>query len=83
MDGEQLITLQNGGVKCLSALPGGRAVFALTECVRAAVGSTGQGWTLHRRWTVRVHSGQLFRLCTEALVRAAAILRQRAIEFRA
>lgn len=41
MDRGKLITLQNGGMKCLSALPGGRAVFALPECVRAAVGTAG------------------------------------------
>lgn len=52
MDRGKLITLQNGGVKCLSARPGGWAVFALPECVRAAVGTPGQSWTLHCPWTV-------------------------------
>lgn len=40
-------------MKRLSALPGGEAVFALPECVRAALGTSGQSRT------VGVHSGQL------------------------
>lgn len=33
-------------MKCLSALPGGKTVFALPEYVRAAVGTSGQNWTV-------------------------------------
>lgn len=81
MDRGKLITLQNGGMKCLLALPGGWTVFALPECVRAAVGTTGQSWALHHRWcTVWVHSTPLWR--TGALEWAAVELRQKAIEFK-
>lgn len=46
-DIEKLIALENGGTKCLLALPGGRTVFTLPECVRAGVGMTGQSWPHH------------------------------------
>lgn len=56
MDRGKLIALQNGGMKCVSALPGGRAVFAVPECVRAGVGMTGQ-----RNAPSLVNSGSSFR----------------------
>lgn len=57
MDIQNLITLKNGSMKHLWALPGGQDVFALPEYARAAAGRTGQGWTpVSVHWGHRVGS---------------------------
>lgn len=81
-DIEKLITLEHGGMEWLFALSGGLPVFTLPECVRAAVGMTGQSWGHH---AVRQSASppRLIPLwCTRIWEQAATVWEQRSGEFR-